>query len=161
VQPAYYAAIVASEAICGMNHTTAQADCSSRNVTIAELASGSSGFEHIAVYAFREKGVLARVLLINSLPFFREQADSVRPSTHVDLRLTASSEGANSTFPVGMAVKRLTIGYADDVAGLTWGGQTFETPDARAGHQLVVPKVAVNEGVDIQATEVVLLSFTY
>ena len=49
--------------------------------------------------------------------------------------------------------------HADDTSGLTWGGQTYETNDARVSGSLKVNTVKVADGVDIQATEVVMLTF--
>lgn len=49
--------------------------------------------------------------------------------------------------------------YADDTAGVTWGGQTYETPDARVRGKRTVQAVDVSAGVDVQDTEVVLLTF--
>jgi hypothetical protein len=50
---------------------------------------------------------------------------------------------------------------ADATSGLTWGGQHYDTTDGRVSSD--VPKVElvnVSNGVDIQETEAVLLSFT-
>jgi hypothetical protein len=49
--------------------------------------------------------------------------------------------------------------HADDTTGLTWGGQTYETSDARVNGALKLETVDVSDGVDIQETEVVMLSF--
>jgi hypothetical protein len=49
--------------------------------------------------------------------------------------------------------------HADDTTGLTWGGQTYETSDARVSGTLQVTNVDVASGVDIQETEVVMLCF--
>jgi hypothetical protein len=43
---------------------------------------------------------------------------------------------------------------------LTWGGQTYETADATVGGTLSVTIAPVNDGLDIQETEAVLLSFS-
>jgi hypothetical protein len=42
---------------------------------------------------------------------------------------------------------------------LTWGGQTYETSDGRVNGNLQISTVNVEDGVDIQATEVVMLTF--
>jgi len=70
----------------------------------------------------------------------------------------------NLTFATGivssqMSVKRLFVPHADDTSGLTWGGQTYETSDARVSGSLQISTVNVTDGVDIQATEVVMLTF--
>lgn len=49
--------------------------------------------------------------------------------------------------------------HADDIGGLTWGGQTYETSDGRVDGSLQISTVDVEDGVDIQATEVVMLTF--
>lgn len=49
---------------------------------------------------------------------------------------------------------------ASDTAGLTWGGQTYETKDGKVSGTLNVATVSVSEGVDVSDTEVVLLSFS-
>ena len=49
--------------------------------------------------------------------------------------------------------------HADDTSGLTWGGQNYETSNARVGGVLKVELANVSNGVDIQETEAVLLSF--
>ena len=49
--------------------------------------------------------------------------------------------------------------YADATSGLTWGGQTYETSDGSVNGSLQVSTVDVEDGVNIQATEVVMLTF--
>lgn len=51
--------------------------------------------------------------------------------------------------------------HADDATGLTWAGQTYETEteDGRAFGGVTEEFVPLSSGIDIQATEVVLLSF--
>jgi hypothetical protein len=49
--------------------------------------------------------------------------------------------------------------YADDTSGLSWGGQTYETSNGRVGGSLVTETVDVSQGIDIKATEVVLVTF--
>lgn len=49
--------------------------------------------------------------------------------------------------------------YADSTSGLTWGGQTYETSDGSVNGSLQVSTVDVKDGVNIQATEVVMLTF--
>ena len=43
--------------------------------------------------------------------------------------------------------------------GLKWGGQTYETSDARVSGNLDISTVNVKDGFDIQATEVIMLTF--
>ncbi|CAA7267056.1 unnamed protein product [Cyclocybe aegerita] len=141
IQPQYYAAIIAAEAIGSSGTTRA-----------VELIINHS---RVAGYAFYEGGVLVRALLINSQAFF--MGDTQRESIHVDLGFV--STGANPRVPRTMIVKRLSIPHAEDTTGLTWGGQTYETSDARVSGELRVEEVDVASGLDIQETEVVLLNF--
>jgi len=49
--------------------------------------------------------------------------------------------------------------HANDATGLTWGGQSYETSDARVKGTPKLEIVDVSAGVDIRETEVVMLSF--
>ncbi|KAL0567774.1 hypothetical protein V5O48_014224 [Marasmius crinis-equi] len=138
VQPQYYAAIIAAEAIGDSGST--------------HLAEINVDDERIAGYAFFEDGVLVRAVFVNAQAYLSDSTETARPSVHLDL------DFGNATTE-SVTVKRLLIGHADDVAGLTWGGQSYETPDARVNGTLEVETVSVKEGVDISATEAVLLSF--
>ncbi|KAF9472125.1 glycoside hydrolase family 79 protein [Pholiota conissans] len=138
IQPQYYAAIIAGEAIGN-----------SGNTHVTELDINNA---RVSGYAFYEGKTLARVVLINSQAFFTTTT-TPRTSTHIDLNLS----GTNA--PTTMTVKRLSVPHADDTTGLTWGGQTYETSNARVSGTLQVTKVAVTSGVDIQETEVVMLTF--
>ncbi|TFK70312.1 glycoside hydrolase family 79 protein [Pluteus cervinus] len=138
VQPQYYAAIIAGEAI-GNSGTT----------QIAELSISNA---RLAGYAFFEHSRLARIILINSDAFF--QGATSRPAIHVDFSFVGGTPDSQIT------VKRLNVGHADDVTGLKWGGQTYETPDGRVAGDLSVQTSTVAAGVDIQSTEVVMILFT-
>lgn len=92
VQPAYYAAIIAAEAIGNSGSTKA-----------VELTIANS---NTAGYAFYESGTLARVLLINSKAYLSTTTTS-RGFVHVNLDFTGSG-----TAPEVMEIKRLTIGCA-------------------------------------------------
>ncbi|KAK0205928.1 glycoside hydrolase family 79 protein [Desarmillaria ectypa] len=141
VQPPYYAAIIIGEAIGNSGHTQA-----------VELSIDNS---RISGYAFYEDGVLARAVLINSQAYMRGQT-TPRSSVHLDLGFSG-----NGQLPTTMRVKRLAIGHADDDSGLTWGGQTYETNDARAQGELEIETIQVASGLDIAETEAVLLSFEF
>ncbi|KAJ6607373.1 glycoside hydrolase family 79 protein [Mycena sp. CBHHK59/15] len=112
VQPQYYAAIVAAEAIGDSGQTT------------------------------------ATELNINNT------RGTNRTSTHLDLSFTGSG-----TKPTTFSVKRLVIGHADDVSGLTWGGQTYETSNARVGGTPTTEMGTVTAGLDIPATQALLIAF--
>lgn len=49
--------------------------------------------------------------------------------------------------------------HADDTSGLTWGGQTYETSNARPHGSVSTQTILVTAGVDVRDTEVVLVTF--
>ncbi|KAK7451043.1 hypothetical protein VKT23_012718 [Stygiomarasmius scandens] len=136
VQPPYYAAIIAAEAIGDSGDTQ-----------IAELTVNNT---RVAGYVFFTGGKITRAVFINSEAFLTTTAE--RTSVHVDLSFSSGG-------PTSMDIKRLAIGHADDVSGLTWGGVSYETEDARPSGEETVETVDVSDGFDINATEVVMLSF--
>ncbi|KAJ7674198.1 hypothetical protein B0H17DRAFT_1208221 [Mycena rosella] len=138
VQPTYYAAIIAAEAIGDSGRTQA-----------VELSISNT---RISGYAFYEGGALKRAVFINSLAFLAGATN--RTSTHLDLTFSGSG-----TKPKSFSVKRLVIGHADDTSGLTWGGQTYETVDARVGGTLSSETGTVAGGIDIPATQAIMISF--
>ncbi|KAJ7475686.1 glycoside hydrolase family 79 protein [Mycena latifolia] len=138
VQPQYYAAIIAAEAIGDSGKTQAV----ELNINNARV----SGF------AFYEGRALKRAVFINSLAFLK--GTTTRTSIHLDLSFSGSG-----TKPTSFSVKRLIIGHADDGSGLTWGGQTYETTDARVRGTATSEKGTVSSGIDIPATQVVMISF--
>ncbi|KAG6853789.1 hypothetical protein C0991_001378 [Blastosporella zonata] len=142
VQPQYYAAIIAGEAI--------------GNTGRAQILEINIDNPQIAGYGFYENAVLARAVFINSQTYLSESTD--RTSVHLDLGFTAVA-GIDS--PRSMTVKRLKIGLATDVSGLTWGGQTYETSDGRVGGSLDLETKPVSNGLDIQETEVILVTFRH
>jgi hypothetical protein len=89
VQPQYYAAIVAAEAIGHSGQTQA-----------TELIIDDA---RISGYAFYERGALKRAVFINSLAFL--QGATNRTSTHLDLSFSGTG-----TKPTAFSVKRLVIG---------------------------------------------------
>jgi hypothetical protein len=50
--------------------------------------------------------------------------------------------------------------HADDTSGITWGGQTYETSNAKVSGTLNVTTASTSAGVDLLETEVVLLTFS-
>ncbi|KAJ7127152.1 glycoside hydrolase family 79 protein [Mycena epipterygia] len=138
VQPQYYAAIIAAEAIGDSGNTRA-----------LELSINNT---RISGYAFYESGALKRAVFINSLAFL--QGSTNRTSTHLDLSFSGTG-----THPTSFSVKRLVIGHATDASGLTWGGQTYETSNARVGGTPTTEAGTVSAGIDIPATQAILISF--
>ncbi|KAG5651520.1 hypothetical protein H0H81_008357 [Sphagnurus paluster] len=139
VQPQYYAAIIAAEAI--------------GNTGDAKILEINIDHPRISGYAFYENDRLVRAVLINSKAFLPESTS--RSSIHIDL-------GFASPVVAGfekMKVKRLVINRATDPSGLTWGGQTYETSDGRVNGVLNEETKSIAEGVDIKDTEAILLKF--
>ncbi|KAF9048430.1 glycoside hydrolase family 79 protein [Panaeolus papilionaceus] len=136
VQPQYYAAIIAAEAIGRSGKTKA-----------VEL---SINDPRLAGYAFYEGGKVVRAVIINSQAYFTTTT-TTRGRKHVNFSGIAPSRK--------MTIKRLSIGHADDTSGLTWGGQTYETADGRVSGTLKTDEVEVSVGIDVQDTEVIMASF--
>ncbi|TFY74559.1 hypothetical protein EWM64_g9455 [Hericium alpestre] len=132
IQPLYYAAIVAAEAI-GKSGATRAVELNTTN-------------DQIAGYAFFEHDTLARAAFINLKSF----TEGTRGSVHVDLTGGAAGE---------MTVRRLSIPTANATSGVSWGGQTYETSDGKVSGSLKTSRVSVRAGVDVNDTEVVLLTF--
>lgn len=143
VQPPYYAAIIAAEAIGGSGAT---------RVVEIEI-----DHERVSGYAFYDDGSekVGRVVLLNSQAWFEASAKEGEERLSVHISLPFDSTNA----PGNMRVKRLSIGYADDTSGLKWGGRSYETLNGLADGEEEVKVVAVVNGVDISASEVVLLVF--
>ncbi|KAE9403649.1 hypothetical protein BT96DRAFT_936280 [Gymnopus androsaceus JB14] len=112
IQPQYYAAIVAAEAIGKSGDTQ-----------ISELSIDNP---QISGYAFFEGGKAKRLIIINHTPYFIADAEAgtVRPVANVQIDFP---EGCNTR---NIQVKKLDIQHSDDTSGITWGGQTYETSDA-------------------------------
>ncbi|KAJ7710331.1 glycoside hydrolase family 79 protein [Mycena rosella] len=139
IQPQYYAAIIIAEAIGDSGDTQ-----------VVELSISDT---RLSGYAFYESGSLKRAIFINSLAYLTTTT-TARPSTHVNLSFSGSG-----TAPTSFSVKRLIINHADDVSNLSWGGQTYETSDARVSGSLTTESGTVAGGIDIPATQAVMLSF--
>ncbi|KAH0833145.1 glycoside hydrolase family 79 protein [Lanmaoa asiatica] len=138
IQPPYYAAIVAAEAIGSTG--------SAQVVEIPVNATDISG------YAVFEYGNLARAVFINSAAYL--PSGGVRTTTHINIDFSGSGLTVRE-----MKVKKLNITYANATSGITWGGQTYETANARVSGLLQVETLDVSTGLDVQETEAVLLSF--
>ncbi|KAJ3829162.1 glycoside hydrolase family 79 protein [Lentinula raphanica] len=140
IQPAYYGAIVVAETIGKTG-----------GVSISELSVNS---DTLSGYAFHSNtGQLSKLLFINSDGFFTG-SESSRPSVHLDFDFNGSGQPS----PSRMTVKRLEIGHADDTSGLTWGGQTYETPAGLVSGTLSLEEGNVTDGLDIPATQAVLVN---
>jgi Glycosyl hydrolase family 79 C-terminal beta domain len=107
--------------------------------------------DNVSGYAVYEHGRLVRAVFIN-LNAWVSTSTGARPSVH--LQLVLGKGGAQSA-----TVRRLAIQHADDVAGMTLAGQSYETPDAKVSGSEQVQTIRVSDGVDIASTEAILLSF--
>ncbi|KAF8588175.1 glycoside hydrolase family 79 protein [Ramaria rubella] len=135
IQPAYYAAILVARAV----GTTGS----------AQLIELDVPQDNISGYAIYEYGQLVRAVFIN-LDAWLTTSTGTRPS--VNLALTGPA-GATAT------VRRLTIQHADDVSGLTLGGQSYETANALVSGKETLQIVQLSQGVNIASSEAILLSF--
>ncbi|KAF9522314.1 hypothetical protein CPB83DRAFT_911422 [Crepidotus variabilis] len=143
IQPQYYAAIIAAEAIGRPSGGTVAIELKIDNIRLAG-------------YAFYDgaTGKVSKVLLINSQAYFSGSTAS-RGSIDVSFSFDASGNA-----PKRMSIKRLSIPHADDIVDLKWGGQTYETADGKVVGELQVEVMDVTKVVSIHDTEVVLLSFS-
>lgn len=137
VQPSYYAGIVITTLI----GTTGSAQLVELTVSDSNV-SGYAAFEH---------GQLVRVVFVN-LHAWLQSSTGTRPSVHIDF----SFAGAKKT---KATARRLVIQHADDTKGLTFAGQSYETSDASASGSVSTESVDLTKGVDLRATEAILISF--
>ena len=104
---------------------------------------------NVSGYAAFEGGLLARAVFVN-LHSWLTTSTGTRPSVHIDF------EGLTGT----ASARRLVIQHADDTANVTFAGQSFETPgDPRPVGVVVSEEVDLSAGLDLQATEAVLIDF--
>ena len=133
-------------------------------------ASGASALVELAVndtdvsgYAAFERGRLVRAVFVN-LHAWLASSTGARPVVHIDLAFAFAGAGANASasadWGAGVTARRLVIDHADDVANLTWAGQSYEqTADVSPSGRFVEERVVLLEGLDLRATEAVLLEF--
>lgn len=153
IQPPYYTAIIAAEAVG-----------STGSAQVVEILVNATDISGYAVFEYEN---LARAVFINNVAYLL--GGRVRNATHINIDFSGPGLAARE-----MEVKRLNITYgglppyitvlipnryANATSGITWGGQTYETVNARASGPLQVETLGVSAGLDIQETEVVLLSF--
>lgn len=138
VQPQYYAAVVAAEAI-GSTGSSQAVELSVDDPTV-------SG------YAFFEGGKLVRALFVNFKAFLASSA--ARGVVHISLGFAETSTRASN-----ITIKRLAIEHADDTSGLAWGGQSYEIANGRKSGTLITTTGSVQSGFDIHDTEAVLVTF--
>jgi len=139
VQPSYYAGILINTFI-GRSGS-------------AEIVELTVPDDNVSGYAAFEHGAFQRAVFVNLDAWLlnSEGTNSTRPSVHIDLSFS-------SAFGSKLTAKRLVIQHADDLAGLTFGGQSWETSDARPSGKVVEESVDPQKGVDLRATEAILIS---
>lgn len=83
------------------------------------------------------------------------------------LNISTSSSSTPASFvnhavqPKSMHVRRLAIGHADDTAGVTFGGQSYETKSGKPEGKESFEDVHIEQGLKISDTEAVLVTFKY
>jgi len=106
--------------------------------------------DNVSGYAAFEGGKLVRAAFVN-LHAWLQSSNGTRPSVHIDL--TGISRGRKAS------ARRLDIGHADDTKELTFGGQSFETSNANPSGRVSTEVVDLKKGVDLRATEAILITF--
>ncbi|KAJ3930263.1 MAG: hypothetical protein NXY57DRAFT_898435 [Lentinula lateritia] len=141
IQPQYYAGIVAAEAIGRYGNTL-----------ISELPIDNP---QISGYSFYDDSQVKRLVLINHTPYFQADATAgtQRPVAKVKIYFPDRCGTHN------IVAKMLEIQHSDDTSGLTWGGQSYETPDGLIGGFVSARTVALNEHLGIPASQAALVAF--
>ena len=130
-------------------------------------ATGASSLVELAVndtdvtgYAAYEDGRLVRAVFVN-LHAWLSDSTGARPSVHIDFDFAAdTSADADAFWEKAATARRLIIDHADDIANLTLAGQSYEqTADVSPTGNLVEEQIALHRGLDLRATEAVLLEF--
>ena len=116
---------------------------------------------NLSGYAIYEKGELVRAVFVNLIAWLKsDEGTRERSVYHVDLGFTSVTDTEKlDSAGKKIRVKRLNIGYADDTSNLTWGGQTWETPEFLVSGEEVFETMSWEEGVDIRETEAIMVWF--
>lgn len=167
VQPSFYAALLV-DSFVGTHGSSFPFSSSTSSATsgtrIVELDVGA---DNVSGYAAFEGGELVRAVLVNLDAWLASQAavaGAVRPNVTVTLS-PSSSPSANSGLKTKkVQVRRLEVGHADDTAGLTWAGQSYEASnDASPTGKVVIETLSVGKDgsveVTVRASEAVLVTF--
>ena len=150
LQPSYYAGLVLNTAVGG------KAALGLTKVVELEISA-----PNLSGYVIFEMGKPVRAVFINLNAWVKsDEGVRERSSYHIGLSFTSADDGKMlDSAPKKIRVKRLDIGYADDVSGLAWGGQSWETPEFLVSGKEVFETRSWDEGVDIRETEAVLVWF--
>lgn len=122
----------------------------------AEIVELTVNASDVSGYAAFEGGHLARAVFIN-LNAWLSDSTGARPSTHIDLSFVSSSPG--KAYGRAPTAQRLVINHADDVSNLTFAGQSYENANVQPTGPLVREPVDLSEGIDLSATEAILIDF--
>ncbi|KAF5314543.1 hypothetical protein D9611_007010 [Ephemerocybe angulata] len=136
IEPSYHAALIAAEAIGSSGQTR-----------VAELPTDNSA---VSGYAFYSGDKLTKALFINSDLYLK--SDDSRSQARINVKIDGAA-------PRLATIKRLSVPHSDETSGLTWGGLSYETKDARPTGISRVEVLDFSEGFDLRATEVALISF--
>ena len=127
--------------------------------------------DRVVGYAAFEGRKLVRAVFVNLDAWLSSMAAAnlTRPSVHLDLGFVLANATAGEDQAVDsvasflhatMQIRRLGVDHADDLANLTWAGQSYEeTPDVSPTGREVVESVPVAQGLTISSSEAVLISF--
>lgn len=148
IQPSYYAALLVDTFV---GHT---GSASLVEITVPDA--------NVTGYAAFEGGALRRAVFVN-LEAWLQSSEGERPSVHIDLDFSLSAGGSAADVDAlqrGQAqARRLVIQHADDVSNLTFAGQSYNTSNAQPSGPLTLETVNLQDGIDLRATEAVLISF--
>ena len=148
IQPGFYAGLVINTAV--------------GNTGASRLVELDVGDSNVSGYAVFEFGFLVRAVFVN-LHAWLVSSPGARPSVHIDLDFAlgknATQGELNAFWGRQVALKRLVVDHADDVANLTWAGQSYENSAVRPTGREVEERIQLSEGFDIRSTEAVLLDF--
>ncbi|EMD38720.1 glycoside hydrolase family 79 protein [Gelatoporia subvermispora B] len=149
IQPIYYGGLVVNTFIGGTG--------------TAEIIELTVDDDNVSGYAAYEGGLLVRAVFVNLRPWVQDSTGS-RPSVHLDLQVMLGlGEDDSSELDVGLflgqtaSARRLVIQHADDVANLTWAGQSWENVDIAPTGELELETISLAAGVDLRATEAILI----
>lgn len=148
IQPSFYGALVINSFIGKTGSSK-----------IVELDVGDS---NVSGYAVFEGGSLKRAVFIN-LHAWLASSTGTRPSVHIDLDFASGTSASQSQVDAfwgrRASLKRIGIQHADDTAGLTWAGQSYENSNVSPSGGLVTERVQLSKGFDIRSTEAALVEF--
>jgi len=148
--PSYYAGLVINAAVGRA--------AASGTTKIVELEISEPNLSGYVIY---EMDKPVRAVFVN-LDGWLKSDEGVRERGvyHIDWSFVFADGGEASCLDSNkIRLKRLDIAYADDTSGLTWGGQSWETPQFLVSGEEVFETKSWDEGIDIRETEAVLVWF--